>query len=1786
MRFISTLPNDFNTRVHRWVFMKSREGAAAQGEEADKLLSKLDSPHYLAIADIRKLDQLQGNQELTAEQKAKINGIAEFYVSLINDDFDGNMPSGMLFELRYSNLWTHVRPNVANRVNTLMSKQGQKLQSLLEKDVSSFSNNEMARFLRYYKAFHLKARRAKMTTEDESFSKKVAEKFVAHAHTLMAGFSINSTTKQLEPIVSEFDSEAAPVMKTRDKFFIMQAYRMFGRQYDWAINEGSGTASNLRQYSQAVVQELKANLADSENYAKKIEYLPLWEVIEDLVENEGASFDDLSDGEKRALSTFAGQARSAQILNWAQEWQKSGQSQLLPEHVQALAEIKSSDFGKVFGASEEELAEVIKQFIKDNGKIFVEDKDKEGKSRLTDITELIETEKSKINEVKAFEAYQKTQQEFFESGVFMSVSRGVRPSSEENKSFDFTELLNNFKSQIKEKVHRQNVSTGNSDEQKQWIENDKSWLASFSDLISSFKDTLEKQLNAPGYENNGDLKKLVEATSRFAKTPSGKDFENLRSQTEQTINKHRVKVSDSNNRIQRYRTLAENFANSSKNAEVVLDKYRGDLKSRINERRLTAADMAVLFEDSKEIVLPESEGFVDRLVQFRTDCAPIFNRISANILGEIEGTYSVSEADRLRLWTDILDKYLSYGNITSELSDLGLKDEFDSLANEKTNGIGLSTKVILDGVLSSYREDIYNTIAQKVNLSISTTGQVQSALGEGDEAVSGEKFLSDYLSKYDRLHSHLYETNTKQRTVEAGQRAYLSHRNENQILKDTVRQNLYQKLGGIDKEKFTETIRRYLLPSVQPRLNDIVNALDNKEVYFDLLSNDLMQSQLGKNLKNIIPVELHDTAITAIASEYTLWQARKHNEQILDSTGQLVMDGTPGVPGRNRLNEIKLQTVEYDGEFAVIFDDFKHDFDFWVRRMASGESIPHEEVSAFFSRVRQEFCPRLKQLSQDLRDMLTDRFPDLGEGFIGPYIHNIENAIETLLKTLNIVDETYKGGSWEKYSIQDIERIKSAFLDIGSALRLDHGAIKDVEAGIKQNFENIPNTIVYLRDYLGLFEPNGQKKAEAQFNKTRDRYGEAIEIYLRNNERIIANLKKDLKEMKPKDFQQRHGMNKEQGLKLIDDLKNTADLHQSGWERYGEKDYFKNWFEDYQNPKKQAGALADFEAWPLMQRQAKDMKKANEMDRKWLKDYKEANPGIRTKLLRRAFNGWTVKYTFSLIDLFYRVPKKVFEAFDRNEERRRERAVASLGAGIFGNSRIGKEFERIRWEEEDKRVKEFEGRYEKEDFHVWEQELYKLRRPNQKDEARALINLLIKEGYMRWDKPELWRTLMAIQRPKKVHFNIPDDLTNLSLEDIMGKVGDASAHIWTTKIFTDWDGEMEGNHKKQMESNYKNFDRMCNRAGALDAYFSDAMEKWKNNDKSVNPAEFEGFLHRAFENAKYNGQGGDKRWFYLIMGMTLKNDRGETLISHEAKDRFNKIHLKAMPFFDFFVDNACSKLNGMPVPHDTPGAHTGGWSHDDIQAWGDFMMGEVGNSFSNPDANYAASEKFMIRYMMNSPIAKLRSDRFGRAAGDAQDHDDAWIHGAGASYQNILQMLNRSSQGSDTISPDFAAQILQGYDIFMRHNTEYIREMEMKIGGTPGWEEWKKGKLIEIGLVIRKMFLVTNTIAGNYHGHSAQSPQTIDQRYWRDDPNMTNVQANRAKINEGVKSLIEIAGGSISDDILNYTGVLQVGDNYNERKENDSYKAVSAEVGKVLNNEAIFGNLDYIQKWIDKMYPG
>jgi hypothetical protein len=263
--------------------------------------------------------------------------------------------------------------------------------------------------------------------------------------------------------------------------------------------------------------------------------------------------------------------------------------------------------------------------------------------------------------------------------------------------------------------------------------------------------------------------------------------------------------------------------------------------------------------------------------------------------------------------------------------------------------------------------------------------------------------------------------------------------------------------------------------------------------------------------------------------------------------------------------------------------------------------------------------------------------------------------------------------------------------------------------------------------------------------------------------------------------------------------------------------------------------------------------------------------------------------------------------------------------------------------------------------------------------------------------------------------------------------------IWQEQVFLDW--ESQNNQKKESkEKDYETAFKNATTTAEKRAILSGMLRNFKNNtpgegDELVDPAKYLTFIKRAIT----DGKMGQKDYFYyFIMGATITNGRGQTLISKEIFAHLDT-QMKSIPELIFFSDFSSSKKNGRIVPVGTPGA-TGvnsSWTTDDFNAWRDMIY--------EPSSNFEPGDKtrlFLTQVVGESIEVKQRGPRVTAVATGDADHDQGPDRFAGLSYDMLISEMSLKADSGPKHSPDFYAGLLKGTNMYFTNKWKHLKDVE------------------------------------------------------------------------------------------------------------------------------------------------
>jgi len=789
-----------------------------------------------------------------------------------------------------------------------------------------------------------------------------------------------------------------------------------------------------------------------------------------------------------------------------------------------------------------------------------------------------------------------------------------------------------------------------------------------------------------------------------------------------------------------------------------------------------------------------------------------------------------------------------------------------------------------------------------------------------------------------------------------------------------------------------------------------------------------------------------------------------------------------------------------------------------------------------------------------------------------------EELFETKIeKTLEEIDSTIQSEEtdseeFQKSIVKNLDNLQN-YLDFDSA----GGFIQQEKTAWHNEFRQQPENLEYLRK-LGVFDSaNNTDQAEEKYEELRKDYTEKFDQYKKTITELENSITKDLERFDDDDFHTKYGVPKDYYTKLLADIKNYQGGFEEIWEKYSKPDFFPEWIKKYKegDPRTVSCLIDEFSDWKnvteaieVIAKNTKDWKDWNEGNEKWNKE----NLSITGKIKK---NKWTVKiYTLQSV---WGMLKQSFEIWERRRKRKNEKNIGELGSKIFGEGTYGNEFLRMAQSSEEERIGEFEKAYANLEGWTIREKLYAAKNINDADEVRACINLLIKRGFLSWDDPELWKVFNRLYPGGKI-FSIEEDV-NLTDVELKSKLMKACKGIWpySGDIFKIWDNDFKSGLNSAIDGFEKEFEEL-QMEGGREVLMTDMLQRWKRNDtKNVDPAKYECFLKKSFQQGRMNGQP-DKRWYYLIMGITMKNTLGQTILSHSILKRFANDLLGEVPQMEFFSDTTGWKKNGKIVPKGTPGSHEGQWNYKDIMAWGKLIGTESDFKFKDAKSKQGTI-KFFYHTMLASEHISGRAGRSQVGAKGKADADDGAMHAAVWDYRTVMQQIATDSTMVGKHPDDFWRRMLRGYDLYFRQMVIYLDDLDSQYKKAPseckkGWKEMKDKTLINIGNRLKAGYAVSQVLSGN-HKEGNQNVTVFEGNTWdRENPYSPKASESKEWIDDLMEKVTKDAGKENSELIDDFVKLKKKAG----RIEEDSKPNQKIASKFFAEDELLFQNTDRIER--------
>ncbi len=1718
MKLFSTQFQDFqNDKKNRFIFMTDGGSAPApevpESEEKEKEIDEiLKSPLGLSVYQLRSLEERA--DEFTEEQKAKFRDLVGYFFTVSKGGLD-SFPCRILFRLgrETRKLQAFLGPEVRKHLKLFVSEQRVKFQNIVDQS-SEWTESDMSEVCGFYKYFEEKAIKKDDAAVDPTFI-HAKEKIIKQATSLIYRYQYSTkpeVAKKTDTVLSP--SEARRPLSPQEKLLLLEVHKIFPNRTDWGMDFHFDEWEELTQSAMNHLFREDGDATERENP----NYILIWELLEELVldlHRDDASYNPLRE-HKDEIQKLVKRGNAAQFLHFARN-----QSVLLRSHLDALREIQNNEGNFL-----------PENFKTDYWFLGVPNEDDARIRELQGQIQKLEAQKESLDEAAIEESLKgktpEKKQEFLElresqtvskenlltflvheaddSTVIHALEARKESSEKEEEKNRIQKIIEKFQTLLE---HERALATVPEDEKKQKQEN----LIKESQEFLGFEFLEKEEKKLPSFMQLAEVLAAYNTAKREYTEKKGEILQGLT--FSDSIQKSNVELQKQIKDLESERI--KQLGESRKFQELheyfvkpkeIASKVETDFWSGLESRiQLHQVRAADLaLLDDEAFEVKERSATDEVKRQQLLEFRTQFQTVLQEQLDAIKGTLASAPLGREE------DKFAPWFEIVDR--EFGIP-KLEQLLREK--GLKLREefphpqiwKPLMEGALQDYRDKIVQQLAEAFT-------------AQGIEKEVQQQFFSEW----ERMVRHAEDPSEIVR-LQSDMNHYVSTREE--------------------------TGRK----------------VENEKKNFDAYAEDIEHRNKQGHEKGAVERDMLDPTFEARKN----WLIHGRGVKIGDEEHETF------IPGRDLLAAASLQTRENreaifarTGALQDSLGDLSRKFQsFGQKGKASG--LAEEDLQKELKGVLEDWPKNhrfLKNQVEEMKSACRGLFPDF---FIDQFFDRgpakvVEQLEEQFGKLKTVAEE-------KKYKLSGTE---SAFSILPERIELlrhftdFQGGFWSAQAQRLDNeFELGEKGVKFLKDNEFFDDPDGgrdgeRKEFEERFEQMKLGYEKKFHQYHENIHAVHHIVEEDLEEMKDNEheFQEKYGMSSQAAQDILRKHEEQEVRFEEMWKNFEDPQFFEKWLKRYQakgfdseskEADQRARAINEFGEWERITGVIGKVEEDSKGLRDWLENYEKKMKEHKTHRL------WQ---SFSLYDI-YRVIKESFDHQATHWKRESDCAVAAVGLGFWGiNNRFGKEFARMGEESEIQRVKEFETRWH--DKPGWEVRAA-MAKSNNQDEVRACINLLNEKGFLKWDSPELWRALNRLQG--SVVFNIPEDF-HLTPMEIREKVGHAASLIWTMEVFDHWDRGLVG-HQQKAEDEFKHdFDKYENDKEARDKILIGMLQKWSRGESDdVDPARYYGFLRRAFENGKMNGTP-DKRFYYLIQGVTLRNPKtGETILSLDTFNRLNAEFLARFPHVDFLADKTSWKLNGRIVPQNTPGAQPRAWNLNDYIAWANFM-GDSNGTY-NPTAEPAKNQvrRFFYHYIHMSSYARDRVQRMQRMSEKEGDHDDAWSLFLEWEPRQIREHLSRNSGGTAKSSTDWWRTFLSAFPEYMGMMQEYIDNGDREWGSQDFWIKERNRVLNEVGSRLLMATETTQALLGNYVSYAQGTrPMFFDKDTWEKPGTDYSppLESTLPKINQFLMTVFQLKGdGSEAEfkEILDYYGSRH-GKSTADFDKSDKWKQINAKVMKLI----------------------
>lgn len=1728
---------------------RDQEAENTLKEQIDKIL---ENPIHTSARELRFLEK--NVSQLDESQQTKYRDLIGYALTLARGKGMEDAPPRLLVAAKQqSKLWKLLPPKMRKEIESELDEQIQTLKKISAKNPKAWTTLQTAKICTLYRRIRSKESVTQGGELRPEFE-KIEKRLIDRAANLLSRYK--TIGGKVVEVIGQKEEDKKPLTMT-DRILILEIKKMFPDASEWG---DARHFSDWEALAGGVIQEIfdtQGSLqADPQLFAT-------WELVAEFLQEDGETLmgKKLPPEKKEQLQKFVTRGNAAQFLQFARK-----QPIFLPSHLRALqAILRDPDtllFDPVSEADWQEYSPLSQEVNRLSKEIY-DIKKEHTQQESAEIKKFLTDHPENDNAVMYQDAVQKKEalvqdlwDQFFSEETLNELLEGL--GDQKTVENTWVQKLAQMRQAKKDGTITEEEFQKFEDNRLQIIDQHKKQLEktkkSFSDFqekVSAASTTDEKETLIEQFQLELSMHLLYQ-----------KNREGLHKELpwitafEKAFEKYKSEKSE----IEKDQEAAKKGFPFSKATTAKIEELQTKQETLEKQRAAQMKEMTLFSEWKETFEQPKKQA------------EGIQNTYFASLQHRVQ-THNLHAADFGILWDEEIregsaEKFSALEGVPEWKKIEAFRQKFHGVIGSLFEGVtlpelgqgddrfqpwyqALDEKLSYSSLLTELKAegfDLRKEFGPPQQLGQLLEGAIQhfqsDILDQVLPNISSEE-RREFVAGWDRIHRGLH---SKNKDIEAINSAYSKHVSEK---KDMIHhlEDTHQ-----EHKAFVDNIRKKAEETDDPALKEHLIAEAKKlERTFAYQREGYLH---GRNISELTPE----------GKENKFW-----------------------LPGREILEELALQS-------SVVTDG--------VKQVSEKFRVELSEIGEMYRRMSQEKNEEERYLQgrrakEQLRDILKDWPQMRGElqhllGEMGSIMEAVipaesapHNFIETYLRfptqAIKKLDEAFDTLSAEAQK-RDFEFtgreslwkvFPRQFQVIQSFLDFRNGDMANEVDAWDESFKKSQRATGFLeRNDFFSDTTAGKEKFRERFESIRAAYRKHFKDYEDNLRSIERRIRKDARSLNTEDFYQKYGFEKEFIEENLQLHRDQSARFRSQAEPFLDQKFLSDWLQKYEESD-QARAealerLGDFQRLGDTAEQAK--KTAAEFDT-WIAEYDKQKNQPRFKH----------NYTrFSFYDI-YALVKQAVEINDTRHKRKSDRAIGALGTEFFGEgSGWGKDFRRKLEESETQRIKEFEQQYHDQEGWTIKNRLYK---SNDADEARACINLLNERGYLKWDDPELWKTLERLQQKPPLERFSPRDLETLSYKEILDKVRNAAEFVWSKEVFREWETSMPQKLKSVIDSYEMEFSSYEDDNEARSAILTDMLRRWKRGDMTnVDPARFEAFIWHSFAAGKMNGQP-DQRFWFLIQGAACRNPQGQPLLSRNVLMRMNREYLYLFPHVDFFADKESWKLNGRIVPEGTPGAHPGGWTYEDYLGWAE-MLGDSNGTF---DVRQEPGNSNMIRFFYDvihqSPTANGRVRRAVRGAQAKFDHDDAQAFSAEFTTNDVNRSLSLESSQKEKMTTDFWRRFLDGYRLFFQQTYQIIRDGDQQYGENPRWQKKRDKMILEVGDRLRAAFATVQTLLGNFTTGNHGSLTFTDEE-WEFDSNYSS----RASV---IRDMVhDFMGGFLRESKMDskYGYLLSLNgkkEGLDPKGKGERTEKVHKEVESLIQGtegDAMFRNKDLVWKQLQRMF--